>query len=827
MWKLAALVSVVVAALTVPALAHYDHPVPAFTSPGEPPSPLVMAGGENASWERIATITTGNPHSDLDFFTHDGETYASVGTLGVGPNAGGQTIVQLTEGGEVKPKLAGAHPSAACPSAVTSATGLQHDVEATPQGTTLPSFPNPAQDERDAQLLIDATDAAGRCHDNGEFGAGSPNGGLEIIDVTDPTAPKEIGLISHIGNAHTVNVDPKRPHIAFDVTQDGVTVDDEGKRSNETGTSNALDGFEIIDLKSCMDFPEGTPIETKREQCRPKVYRFRYPEAAWATGHAFPKNLQSCHELEIYPDDRITCASITATLLLDASGAFDDNGTPDDYTDDKVRGTPLPCAVRESTSLAFGTGAKVTDCVMGEVNGQAQPLRVSEWLKIGAPSVEGIERIGTVHHQGFSGNQDLLNAPYDATEDIIAAHESEFSPSRRFVFTSDERGGGVLPGSSGCTEGADNVRGNGGIHAYPVGAFDTSLPQSSEEAQQAYALDSKGNRAIYRAPTRTGGEGAFCTSHVFHFIPGQNRMFMGWYSQGTQVVDFTENPDGTIDFKEAAYFIPENANTWTSAIFRVERNPDGTFTYYGATGDGILPGTGRSAIDVYKVTLPAPPEPAGPDAPGTPTFPEAPDRACARKAAFARVDARQAGRDVRFRARRTEGAGTVRASLLQVSRRGRAIVPRVVRRLKGSTVRAKGLAPGDYVLRLRADKPGKGSEFRSIALRRTGKGLRIAGPIERVDPCDAMTLARLRAPVFDEGRDMLVGTRVRKASTVFIEVRRGDRVVRRIRVGTQAPGRIKVTRVKARGLKRGSYDFRVIAERTGATSTATLTARRL
>ena len=34
---------------------------------------------------------------------------------------------------------------------------------------------------------------------------------------------------------------------------------------------------------------------------------------------------------------------------------------------------------------------------------------------------------------------------------------------------------------------------------------------------------------------------------------------MGWYAQGTQVVDFEENANGTIDFKEAGYFIPENA----------------------------------------------------------------------------------------------------------------------------------------------------------------------------------------------------------------------------------------------------------------------------
>src|SRR3712207_3580549 len=84
------------------AAAHeLDHPAPAFSPSSEPASTQFNSGGEGVEWELISTIATGNPHSDLDFFTQKGETYASVGTLGTGPNGGGQTIVKLTEGGEV------------------------------------------------------------------------------------------------------------------------------------------------------------------------------------------------------------------------------------------------------------------------------------------------------------------------------------------------------------------------------------------------------------------------------------------------------------------------------------------------------------------------------------------------------------------------------------------------------------------------------------------------------------------------------------------------------------------------------------------------------
>ena len=81
------------------------------------------------------------------------------------------------------------------------------------------------------------------------------------------------------------------------------------------------------------------------------------------------------------------------------------------------------------------------------------------------------------------------------------------------------------------------------------------------------------------------------------------------YKRQTQVVDYTENPDGTISFKEAAYFIPASANQWVSHVFKVDRNSDGSFTYYGVASDFSLGAAGRNTVDVYKVTLPAPPAP--------------------------------------------------------------------------------------------------------------------------------------------------------------------------------------------------------------------------
>ncbi len=385
------------------AMHGLDHPVPPFVLP-QPPSLAFNAGGEGAEWEVVDTIATGNPHTDIDFFTSGGETYVAAGTLGIGPNAGGQTIVRLTDDGEVAPELVSAQPSASCLSDPSAALGLQHDVEATPKGGAPLNTRNPFADGSDAQLLIDATDNSGRCHDQGNAGiVGAPQGGLEIIDVTNPESPVEIGLTSHIGEAHTVNVDPKRPHIAYAVTADSVGLNAEGVRANEVDGSLALDGFEMVDLRSCMNFRPGASLERKRNRCRPKVYRYRYPNATMGLGHTVTTGgsaIYGCHELEIYPSDLLTCASGNALIGLDMSRAFNDRGTPNDYSDDRPRGTPLSCRRRASTSLApLQTGAIVTDCVDGRGEGTTD-LAMGEWLAAGAPSLRGVRWLGSIYHQG-------------------------------------------------------------------------------------------------------------------------------------------------------------------------------------------------------------------------------------------------------------------------------------------------------------------------------------------------------------------------------------------------------------------------------------------
>src|SRR3712207_9510170 len=65
-----------------------DHPAPSLTPQPAPTTAGALMGPETAEWEFVTSIATGNPHTDLDFFRNNGDTYLAAGTLGVAPKIG-------------------------------------------------------------------------------------------------------------------------------------------------------------------------------------------------------------------------------------------------------------------------------------------------------------------------------------------------------------------------------------------------------------------------------------------------------------------------------------------------------------------------------------------------------------------------------------------------------------------------------------------------------------------------------------------------------------------------------------------------------------------
>lgn len=577
--------------LAAPAAADHTAPTAPLTPIEAQPGAPALATGEG-TWKFIANLGP-MQGTDLEFFSRNGSTYVSAGTLGQAPTGTpgfvGQRVVQLTDSRGAlleSPKVVADHGSARC-TINSSATGLQHDVQAIPQKQT--------------ELLIDTTDAVGRCHD-------TPSGGLEILDVSGLGTPgfevREIGLVRLNGLSHNVTADVTRPGILYNNGSDFGT----GSGATATG----MPWIDIVDVRSCMGLT-GRSLAAKRAACRPTVTRFPF-QPDWSSknpGDGSRSEPANCHDTTATPG-RIYCAALNATLVLDVSGLLDAAG--------KVRGKPLPCKVVDGTS----TGAKVANCILvpkagGNANNPTAADAQTAYKEIGSPAATGIRFLGSINHPGRACGTPAIttcntNTLVRSDVDVAVSHESDPTPDGKYMFVTDERGGGVVPIGASCSPGLDNPYGNGGVHVFDI--------RNPAKIVHAKAPDGKPAVYIGRSPTPSP---SFCTVHVIEQVPGEARLVAAYYDGGTKVIDYAVDAKGAFTFKEVAAYRLPGANTWASQPFKITDNPDGTRTYYFvSTSFALGQGTARG-IDVFSWTgkpnllrAAGAPAPAGPPAGGAP-----------------------------------------------------------------------------------------------------------------------------------------------------------------------------------------------------------------
>ncbi len=543
---------------TAPAAAdHTDPRTPLAPTDGLPTTGIERGAG---TWRHIdnfpglasPALTGGG--TDLEFFrpAGTGDVYGAFGTLGQ-DEAGsvGQRILRLVDNGRVRPRWVADHGSAHCPPASTSVTGLQHDSQVAKL--------------RRITLLTDTTDALGRCHD-------PDGGGIEIIDVSrihQPRfEPREVHLVRFAGYSHTHTVDPQHPWIVYN-------------SSSEFADRNWID---VMNMRSCFGSADWTRAK-RRAECRPKVSRIML-QPNWTkqrdqnTGNLEPGSA-TCHDIT-YARGRLHCAALNATLILDVSGLLRDNGT--------VKGSSFPCPVVGGTS----TRARVTDCSGMEAD---RPQRARGWRFLGTFQHPGRD----CGPPGVDNRSCNSNNQVRSDDGVSVSHEADPTPDEKFMFVTDERGGGVVPPGSSCSPGIENPFGNGGAHA-----FDISDPSAIR-----YARTPSGEKAVYISDAVVPAE-TFCDVHVIEHVPGEQRFIAAYYTQGIKIVDYFVNDRGRLQFHERASFTLPNTNTWVAEDFKIRRNANGTRTYFIATDDihrgiDVVSWTGRPNLRG------ATPPPAGAD----------------------------------------------------------------------------------------------------------------------------------------------------------------------------------------------------------------------
>jgi hypothetical protein len=515
---------------------------PASADHTDPRTPLAPTEGATATgivrgegvWQHLANFPGGASKAltgggtDLEFFSPAGSTdvFGAFGTLGQ-DNVGsiGQRILRLTQGGAVVPTWEADHGSAHCPTQNPRGTlGLQHDSQVGAVGKVT--------------LLTDTTDATGRCHD--------PNGGgIEIIDVTgiaNPAfEPREVHLIRFAGFSHTHTIDVNRPWIVY----------------NSSSDFAGRPWIDVVDMRSCFGNQKWT-LGKRRAACRPSVSRIVF-QPEWTmqrdqnTGQLEPGSA-ACHDIT-FSDDRLYCAGINATLIIDVSGMFGRGG--------RVSGTAFPCSVIDGTD----TAADVTDC---SGMGADRTERATGWTFLGTFQHPGRDcgPPGTDIRDCNSNNQ------VRSDDGVAISHEADPTPDHRFMFVTDERGGGVVPPGSSCSPGIDNPFGNGGAHAFDI----------SDPANIQYATTPDDAKAVYISDAVVPAE-TFCDIHVIELVPGEQRFIAAYYSQGIKIVDYFVDAEGHLQFQERSSFTLPNANTWAAEDFKIVDKADGTRTYFIATDD--------------------------------------------------------------------------------------------------------------------------------------------------------------------------------------------------------------------------------------------------
>ncbi len=182
-----------------------------------------------------------------------------------------------------------------------------------------------------------------------------------------------------------------------------------------------------------------------------------------------------------------------------------------------------------------------------------------------------------------------------------------------------------------------------------------------------------------------------------------------------------------------------------------------------------------------------------------------------------------------------DARGPVTVDLFQQSAGRRIVGERRVKafgRRKGTFAwngRGKKLRDGFYFVRMRAKAPDGRTDTRRIALQRKGGRFRAAPDFDVKRTCGLVDSVKLERPVFGgSGRKApLRGSfRLSEGARVTITVRRGAKVVQRLKTRMYTPNRTHRLRFKPKG-GRGVYRVALQAQRPGRSSSVVVSARRL
>ncbi len=294
-----------------------------------------------------------------------------------------------------------------------------------------------------------------------------------------------------------------------------------------------------------------------RTRAGPQVYRYRYPNADMALGHTGKSTSTAATSSRSTQTTGSPAASGSAPIALDMKSAFDDNGTPDNFADDKPRGTPLPCRYAAELVGAAVQHRRDGRWTASTASGPGtDDLDVPTWLASARPRSQGVRYLGSVLPPG--PRRGWRRDPAFDSQDIDFNHETELTPLRPLPDRHRRARRRRAPaGRRPARAGVDNTKGNGGVHAYRVDRLTTTARRP--RPRRPAGLRARPDRRRRRSTARRSAPGRRRPSAP-RTCSSRSRARTGSSWAGTRRARRSSTsprtPNGTIDFKEAGCFIP-------------------------------------------------------------------------------------------------------------------------------------------------------------------------------------------------------------------------------------------------------------------------------
>ena len=366
-------------------------------------------------------------------------------------------------------------------------------------------------------------------------------------------------------------------------------------------------------MSSCMNFPAGTTVQQKRDACNPQVYRYRFPQIEMANSTRVPEARSALPRDRDLPGRH---ADLREPVLDDPARHEGRVRRPRhaERLHRRQAARDAAARARRATSTAapaFTTGAQVVDCHNGQVNGgPAEPdrLRVAE------------DRRAVARGRGVEGHR----PPHGLREPAAAVRRPAVRlDAGRYVVArgrADQVGQvrcwSPTSAAAECRRAARRARpgpttrsATAGSSAYPASSFKHHRPGRQPAGRPGSRLRQDLRRQARDLPGRHPDDPPGVGLHLPRDA-ADRRARTGSSWPGTRRARRSSTsprtPNGTIDFKTPAGSSPRGR---TSGCRRSSR-PSATPT--APTPTGAPPATsrcrapGRNAIDIYKVTLPAP-----------------------------------------------------------------------------------------------------------------------------------------------------------------------------------------------------------------------------